>query len=270
LVEENKNIIIEARSADDKLDRLHGLVEELLRLNVDVLIVPSTPGALIAKKATTKAPIIFIGSGDPVAAGLVASFSRPGGNITGFTTMGSVLAGKRLELLKEAVPSLSRVAVLWNSQDPTTAQQWKESQVSARDLGLQLHSKDVIGEEQYRQVFTQADQARMGAVSVTHSGPFVSHQKQIAALANRHRLPVIYPRQDFAYSGGLLSYGGDDAEPFKRAASLLDKILKGARPGDLPVEQPTKFELVINLTTAKQIGLTIPHNVLARADRVIK
>jgi putative ABC transport system substrate-binding protein len=267
---EHKNIKIEVRSAQDKLDRLPNTIDELLGLGVDVLVVPSTPGALAAKKATNKVPIVFIGSGDPIAAGLVDSLSRPGGNITGFTTIGSVLAGKRLELLKETVPALSRVGILWNSHDPTTAQQWKESQQPARELGLHLHSMDVSSIEHYRRAFSEAVKTRCNAVAVTHSAPFVSNQQQIVSLAAENRLPVIYPRADFVRSGGLISYGADEAEPYRRSASIVDKILKGAKPAELPIEQPTKFELVISLPTAKRIGLTIAPNVLARADRVIR
>ena len=267
---EDKNIKIAARFADGRLDRLPALIDELLRLEVDVLVIPSTVGALAAKKATKKTPIVFTGSGDPVAAGLVDSLSRPGGNVTGFTTIGSVLAGKRLELLKETVRNLSRVGVLWNSRDPTTAQQWKESHPPAQELGLQLYSLDVNSTEKYQSAFKDAIKARCAAVAVTHSAVFVSNQQRIATLAAENRLPAIYPRGDFVHRGGLMSYGADDAEPFRRIASMVDKILKGTRPADLPVEQPTKFELVINLKTAKQIGLTIPPNVLARADRIIR
>jgi putative tryptophan/tyrosine transport system substrate-binding protein len=267
---EGKNIAIEVRSADDKLDRLPVLADELIRLKVDVLVVPSTPGALAAKNATRTIPIVFTGSGDPVAAGLVDSLSRPGGNITGFTTIGAVLAGKRLELLKEIIPNLSRVAVLWDSHDPTTAQQWNESQLPARGLGLQLHSMDVSSAEKYAGAFKEATKARSAALAVTHSAPFVSNRQRIADLATKNRLPAIYPRGDFVESGGLMSYGADQTEPYRRVALIVDKILKGTKPADIPVEQPTKFELVINLKTAKQIGLTIPQSVLYRADKVIK
>jgi ABC-type uncharacterized transport system substrate-binding protein len=267
---EGKNIAIEVRSADDKLDRLPVLADELTRLKVDVLVVPSTSGALAAKNATRTIPIVFISSADPVTAGLVDSLPRPGGNITGFTTIGAVLAGKRLELLKEIVPNLSRVAVLWDSHDPTTAQQWKESQLPARELRLQLHSMEVSRADKYEDAFKEATKARSAALAVTHSAPFVSNQKRIADLATKNRLPAIYPRGDFVASGGLMSYGVDEAEPYRRAASMVDKIFKGTKPADIPVEQPTKFELIINLKTAKQIGLTIPPNVLARADRVIR
>ena len=267
---EGKNITIEVRSADNMLDRLSILADELARSKVDVLVVPSTPGALAAKQVTRTMPIVFLGSGDPVTAGLVDSLARPGGNITGFTTSGSVLAGKRLELLKETVPNLSRIAVLWDSYDPTTAQQWKESQLPARELGLQLFSMEVSKADKYEEGFKEATKAYNAALAVTHSARFASNRQRIAELAAKNRLPTIYARGDYVESGGLMSYGHDPAEPFRRAAVLVDKIIRGIKPADLPVEQPSKFELVINLKTAKQIGITIPPQVLARADKVIK
>ena len=267
---EGKDIVIEARFANNKLDQLSVLADELVRLKVDLLVVPSTPGALAAKNATRTTPIIFLASGDPVTAGLVDSLPRPGGNITGFTTVGSVLAGKRLDLLKESVMNLSRVAVLWDSRDPTTAQQWKESQLPARELGLQLYSMEVSKADKYEEAFKEATKAESAALSVTHSAGFASNRQRIAELAAKNRLPTIYARGDYVESGGMMSYGHDPVEPFRRAAVLVDKIIKAAKPAELPVEQPTKFELVINLKTAKQIGVTIPPNVLARADKVIK
>jgi putative ABC transport system substrate-binding protein len=234
-------------------------------------VVPSTPGTIAAKNITRTIPIVFIVSSDPVAAGLVDSLARPGENVTGFTTIGAVLAGKRLELLKEAVPHLPRVVgVLWNSDDPTSLQQWKESQLPARDLGLQLHSMEVRSTGGLENAFKAATKARSAALAVTHSAPFVSTRQRIAELATKNRLPGIYPRGDFVISGGLISYGVDEVEPYRRAASIVDRILKGTKPADLPVEQPTKFEMVVNLKTAKQIGVTIPPNVLARADKVIR
>ena len=268
---EGSNVTIEVRTADDKIDRLRVLAEELTRLKVDVLVVPSTPGAIAAKNITRTIPIVFIVSSDPVAAGLVDSLARPGENVTGFTTIGAVLAGKRLELLKEAVPHLPRVVgVLWNSDDPTSLQQWKESQLPARDLGLQLHSMEVRSTGGLENAFKAATKARSAALAVTHSAPFVSARERIAELATKNRLPGIYPRGDFVVSGGLISYGVDEVEPYRRAASIVDRILKGTKPADLPVEQSTKFEMVVNLKAAKQIGVTIPPNVLARADRVIR
>jgi putative tryptophan/tyrosine transport system substrate-binding protein len=267
---EGKNIAFEYRDAEGKPDRLPAVADELVRLKVDVIVTASTVGALAAKNATRTIPIVFYSAGDPVATGLVDSLARPGGNITGFTVISAVLAGKRLELLKETIPKLSRVAVLWNPQDPAPAQQWKESQLPARELGLQLHSMEVSSADKYEDVFTEATRARSGALAVTESPLTVSNRKQIADLATKHRLPAIYSREDFVASGGLISYGADRIEPYRRVASIVDKILKGAKPADLPVEQPTKFELVINLKTAKALGLTIPPVVMMRAEKVIK
>jgi putative tryptophan/tyrosine transport system substrate-binding protein len=267
---EGKNIAIEPRYGEDKLDRLPALADELVRLRVDVLLTPSTPVALAAKSATTAIPIVFLNVSDPVAVGLIDSLARPGGNITGITNIVSVLAGKRLELLKESIPKLSRVAVLWNPQDPGSIQQWKESHFAARELGLQLHSMEVSSADKYEGAFKEAIKARSAALAVMHSGLAVSNQKQIADLATKNRLPGIYARADYVDSGGLMSYGADEAEPYRRAALMVDKILKGTKPADIPVEQPKKFDFVINLKTAKQIGLTIPPNVLARADKVIR
>ena len=267
---EGKNITIEYRSAENQLDRFPALVQELIGLKVDVLVSSSTAGALAAKNATQTIPIVFIGVTDPIGAGLVNSLARPGGNITGFTTIGAILTGKRLELLKETLPKLSHVALLWNPQDPASAQEWKESLSVARKLGLQLYSMEVSSADQYDLAFKEAVKARVAALSVPQDPLVASQQKQIVHLAARHRLPAIYSRNDFVESGGLMSYGPDPVEPYKRAAILVVKIINGTKPADLPVEQPTKFELVINLKAAKQVGLTIPPNVLARADRVIR
>jgi len=267
---EGKNIAIEYRSADNKLDRFPALANEMVRLDVDILIAASTAAALAAKNATKTIPIVITGVTDPVAAGLVDSLARPGGNITGFTDIAAVLSGKRLELLKETIPKLSRVAVLWNPEDPASAQQWKESLPTARELGLQLHSMEVSTADAYEGAFKGAVKAHINALAVPQDSLATSNQNQIMALAAKHRLPTIYPRGDFVANGGLMSYGPDPSQSIRRVAVLVDKILKGAKPADLPVEQPMKFEFVINLKTAKQIGLTIPPNVLARADRVIR
>jgi ABC-type uncharacterized transport system substrate-binding protein len=267
---EGKNFVFEYRSAENKLESLPTLADELIRLKVDVLVTISTPAILAAKNATRTIPIVFYGVADPVGSGVVDSLARPGENITGITTIALVLAGKRLELLKETIPKLSRVAVLWNPQDPSSAQQWKESHFPAREQGLQLHSMEVKSADKFEGAFKEAIEKRSGGVAVTLHALAASNQKPIAELAIKHRLPVIYPREDFSESGGLMSYGADEAERFKRGAYYVDRILKGAKPADLPVEQPTRFEFIINLKTAKQIGLTIPPNVLARADRVIK
>jgi ABC-type uncharacterized transport system substrate-binding protein len=267
---EGKNIAFDYRYADNKLDRLPALADELVRLKVDVLVTPGTPAAIAAKNATRTIPIVFFRVSDPVPLGLVDSLSRPGRNVTGFTEISEVLAGKRLELLKETVPKLSRVAVLWNPQNPGNAQQWKESQLPARELGLQLHSMEVSSADKYESAFKEAVKARSGALAVAQDALAGSNLKLIADLAIKNQLPASYPRGEFVDNGGLMSYGPDPDESFKRVASMIDKILKGAKPADLPVEQPTKFELVINLKTAKQIGVTIPQSMLYRADKVIK
>jgi putative ABC transport system substrate-binding protein len=267
---EGKNMVIEQRSAEGKLDRLPAAADELVRLRVDVIVTASTPGALAAKNATRTIPIVFTSVGDPVAAGLVDSFARPGENITGFSEISVALAGKRLELLKETIPRLSRVALLWNPRNPGSAQQWKESQLAGRELGLQLHSMEVSSNDKFNSAFNEAIKAHSAALAVTQDSLFNANPRLVTDLAAKHRLPAIYTRREFVESSGLMSYGTDRVEPYRRAAILVDKILRGAKPADLPVEQPTKFELVINLKTAKQHGLTIPAIMLARADRVIK
>ena len=267
---EGKNIAFEYRSADNQLDRLPTLAEELVRLKVDVILAAALNEALAAKAVTQTIPIVFLGNGDPVAAGLIDSLARPGGNITGFTTIAAVLVGKLLELLKETVPKLSTVAVLWNPQEASSAQQWKESQLPARELGLQLHSMEVSAAGKFESAFKAATDAHSGAVAVTQFALGFSNQKQITELAVKTHLPAIYTRRDPVDAGGLMSYGSDRIEPFKRVAVFVDKILKGTKPADIPVEQPRKFEFVINLKAAKQIGLTIPPNLLVRASTVIK
>ena len=267
---DGKNIVFEYRYAEGKLDRLPALADELVRLKVDVIIAPNTPAAVAAKNATKTIPIVFIDVTDPIAAGLVDSLPRPGGNITGFTTIASVLAGKRLELLKETIPKLSRVAVLWNPQDSSSAQSWKESQLPARELGLQLHSMEVSSADKYEAVFKEATKARSGALAWMSSPLGSTNQRLTVDLAEKYRLPAIYARRAVVENGGLMSYGINQDEAFRRAAVFVDKILKGTKPADIPVEQPTKFEFVINLKTAKALNLTIPQSVLFRADRVIK
>jgi putative tryptophan/tyrosine transport system substrate-binding protein len=268
---EGKNIAFEYRYAEDKPERSPALADELVRLKVDVIVAGGGNDTQAAKNATTTIPIVFLESvADPVEQGLVASLARPGGNITGFTTMATVLAGKRLELLKEAIPKLSRVAVLWNPRGTDNPPQWKESQNVARELGLQLHSMEVGNAGDFENAFKEAIKARSGALAVTRYRLSNVYQKRIIELAAKSRLPAIYYREDFVENGGLMSYGADELEPFRRAAAMIDKILKGTKPTDIPVEQPTKFEFVINLKTAKQIGLPIPPNVLARADKVIR
>jgi putative ABC transport system substrate-binding protein len=267
---EGKNIAFEYRYADNKLDRLPAIAEELVRLKVDVLLTPGTPGALALKNATRTIPIVFTDVTDPVAVGLIDSLARPGGNVTGFTSIEAVLAGKRLELLKETVAKLSRVAVLWNPQDPSSAQQWKESQLAARELRLQLHSMEVSSADKLESAFKVATKTRSAALSVISSALAASNQKRIVDLAANNRLPAIYVQGSYVSNGGLMSYGADQAERYRRVAVFVDKILKGTKPADIPVEQPMRFEFIVNLKAAKQIGLTIPPNVLVRAQKVIR
>ncbi len=267
---EGKNVSIEYRYAEGRTDRLPDLAADLVRLKVDIIVVSVTTDALSAKKATGTIPIVMASVGDPVASGLVASLARPGGNITGLSQIAPELVGKRLELLKEIVPKLSRVAVLWRPEADSSPLAWKESQLPARALGLQLHSMEVRSSDDFDKAFEDATRARAGALAVTPDPLFVRNLKRIAALAAKSRLPSIFHLREFADSGGLLTYGVDRSDMFRRAATYVDKILKGAKPGDLPVEQPTKFELVINLKTAKALGLTIPQSVLMRVDEVIQ
>jgi putative ABC transport system substrate-binding protein len=267
---EGKNMAFESRYTYGNQDRLPALADELVRLKVDVIVALSTTAALAAKDATKTIPIVFTSGGDPVAVGLVDSLARPGGNLTGFSNISSELGGKRLELLKETVHKLSRIAVLWDPQTASSAQEWKESLHPARELGLQLHSMEVGSADKFERSFKEAITARSAALAVTSSLVNNSNHKRIAALAAKHRLPAISHRKEFVASGGLMSYGPDEAERYRRVAYLIDRILKGAKPADLPVERPMGFEFFINLKTAKALGLTIPPIVLMRATKVIK
>ena len=267
---EGQNLIIDYRFTDGKFDRLAALADELVKLKVDVLIANTTNSALAAKHATKDIPILFIGVSDPVAAGLVDSLPRPGANITGLTNIAPVLSGKRMELLKEAVPKLFRVAVLWDPKNPGSTPQWNESQLAARELRLQLHSMEVSSADKYEDAYKEAAKARSAALAVTLNPLANSNQKRLVDLAATYRLPAIYARSDYVDNGGLMSYGQNLASDGRDAARLVDKLLRGAKPADLPVEQPMKFELVINLNAAKRIGLIMPPNLLARADRVIR
>ena len=267
---EGKSITIEYRYAEDKLERLPALAEELVRLNADVIIAPTTVEVRAAKGATKLIPIVFYNVPDPVGSGLVTNLARPGGNVTGFSTINALLSGKRLEILKETIPKLTRVAILWDPKNPASAEQWKDSQEPARQLGLQLHSMEVSSADRYETAFRDAVKARSGAVLMTQATLVAANSPRVMGLAAKNRLPAISTRKEYVTLGGLMSYGADDTESYQRAAVMVDKILKGAKPADLPVEQPTKFEFIINLTAAKQIGLTIPPNLLARADKVIR
>jgi putative tryptophan/tyrosine transport system substrate-binding protein len=269
---EGKNIVIDARFTENKFERLPALADELVRLKPDIIVTGGINDARATKNATKMIPIVGTSLGDPIANGLVESLARPGGNLTGFTSIVDELAGKRLELLKETVANLSRVALLWNSQFPDSARASKLYRATARELSLQLHSMEVTSPDKIEPAFKEAVKARSQALAMT-AGAFISdstNQKRIADMAVKYRLPAISDRDSFVANGGLMSYGGDDSERIKRVAVFIDKILKGTKPADIPVEQPMKFEFVVNLKAAKQIGLTIPPNVLARADKVIK
>ena len=267
---EGKNIVIEYRFADGKSELLQNFANELVSLNVDIIVTRAIPGAVAAKQATSKIPIVFVGVADAVAAGLVASLARPGGNITGLTSLAPELSGRRLELLREIVPKVSRVSVLRNPSNAGDPIIWKETEAAAQALGLELQSLQVRGAEDLENAFESAIKGHGQALMPLTDPLLQSHRKQIVDLAAKSRLPGIYPDSEYTESGGLMSYAANPLEFYSHAASYVDKILKGAKPADLPVEQPTKFELVINLKAAKQIGLTVPPNVLARADRVIR
>ncbi len=267
---EGKNISIEYRYAEGRNDRLPDLAADLVRLEVDIIVAAVATDALVVQKATRTIPIVVASAGDPVASGLVESLARPGGNITGLSQMAPELAGKRLELLKEIVPKLSRVAVLWNPQDRGSTLSWKEIQPPARELRVQLHSLEVRSPNDFDKAFKDATSARAGALAIMPDPVFAANLKRVADLAAKSRLPSIFHLREFADSGGLMAYGVDRSDMFRRAATYVDKILKGAKPADLPVEQPTRFELIINMKTAKALGLSIPQSVLIRADQVIQ
>jgi putative ABC transport system substrate-binding protein len=269
---EGQNIATEYRYAEGKLDRLPELAAELVRLRVDIIVAAGTDRVVReAKNATKTIPIVMGGGADPVEAGLVESLARPGGNVTGISNLGSELGGKRLELLKEAVPKVARVAVLYDPATPSTVLDVKEAlPVAARALGLTLQPWEVRSADDFDRVFASIGKQRPDGLYVA-SGPLIRpNRKRIAGFTLKSRLPSMYYNREYVNAGGLMSYGADLADSYRRVAYYVDRILKGAKPADLPVEQPTKFELVINLKTAKQIGLTIPPNVLARANRVIR
>jgi putative ABC transport system substrate-binding protein len=267
-----KNITVEYRFAEQKPERMSDLAAELVRLKVDLIMVAGIGVALAAKKATTTIPIVMTRAGDPVALGLVASLARPGGNITGVSTLSFDLITKRLEVLKDAVPKLTRVGVL--SQGGAVAGSdsaiMKELRSAAVALKLKLNEIETRDPKDLERAFQTAKQKEVGAIVTTTAPRFFTERKRIVELAVKHRLPVIYPQKEFVDAGGLMSYGADYADLYRRAAVYVDKILKGARPADLPVQQATKFEFVVNLKAAKQIGLTIPVRILERANQVIK
>jgi putative tryptophan/tyrosine transport system substrate-binding protein len=272
---ESKNINIEYRFAEGKNDRLPELAAELVRLKVDLIVVSGTPAALAAKNATTAIPIVMTNAGDPVGAGLVASLARPGGNVTGFSSLASELITKRLEILKDAVPKLARVGIL---ESGTLAGgsiardlQLKELKAAAVPLKLKLEEIETqLDAKGLESAFQTAKQKQVGAITTTTGNRFFAERKRIVELAGKYRLPAIYAQKEFIDEGGLMFYGVDYGDLYRRAAVYVDKILKGAKPADLPVQQATKFEFIINLKAAKQIGLTIPGRVLERANKVIK
>jgi putative ABC transport system substrate-binding protein len=267
---EEKNIFIEWRFGEGRVDRVPALAADLVRLKVDVIVTAGPEITRAAKKATSTIPIVMALDTDPVANGFIASLARPGGNITGLSTLAPEITGKQLELLKEIVPKLSRVVVLGSSSVRSYEGVSKEMEPAADALKVRLQYLDVLGPEDIETAFREAHKGRAEAVLALQGFVLSSQAKQIAELAVKGRLPSMYYRRDYVEDGGLMSYGVIQSDLDRRAATYVDKILKGAKPADLPVEQPTKFELVINLKTAKQIGLTIPPNVLARADRVIR
>jgi len=265
--------VIEYRDAEGKSERLPALAAELVALKVDVIFAGGTPQALAAKQATRTLPIVFATAADPVGSGLVTSLARPGGNVTGLSILAPALVGKRLELLTQALPGVSRVAVLWQPgghDERTDNDILKEAGVAARVLGVRLQFVEVRGPADFDRAFSDMTRARAGALTVLTGIMFLNERRRLVDLTAKNRLPAVYGGRDFVDAGGLLSYGPNLADLYRRAATYVDNILKGAKPGDLPVEQPTKFELVINLKTAKALGLTIPPSLLQRADQVIE
>jgi putative tryptophan/tyrosine transport system substrate-binding protein len=268
---EGKNIIVEYRYAEGKVDRFPNLAAELVRSKVDIIVAVNEQGARAAKNATKTIPIVMAGVGpDPVEAGLVESLARPGGNITGLTLLAVEITGKRLELFKEAVPRVARVSVIYDPAAKGNVGEAKEAQAAARPLGLTVQSWEVRGKDDFDRVFAALSKERPDGLYAP-GGPLMNaNRKRIADFALKSRLPSVCVRREWVDAGGLMSYGADPLEQYRRAAYFVDKILKGSKPADLPVERPTKFELAINLQTAKQIGLTIPQSVLYRADKVIR
>ena len=268
---EGKNVTIEYRFAEQKQERLSEFATELVRLKVDVIVGASTGSALAAKRVTATIPIVITNAGDPVAAGLVASLARPGGNVTGNSGLSPQLNTKRLEILTDAIPKLSRVGLLRESRAAIgRALQLKEIRAAALALNLKLEEIETQDAKDLESAFQTAKQKRVGAITMIATRPFFIERKRIVELAGKHRLPAIYVQKEFVDEGGLMSYGVDYVDLYRRAAVYVDKILKGAKPADLPVQQATKFEFVINLKAAKQIGLIIPNRVLERANQVIR
>jgi len=269
---EGRNLVIEYRNAEGKFERLPALAAELVALKVDVIVAPPTVAALAAKQATRTLPIVFAAAADPITSGLVTSLARPGGNLTGSSFLAPELVGKSLELLKQAVPGVSRIAVLWHpggQGERTEKDMLKAAEVAARALGVRLQVVEARRPEDFDRAFADMTRASAGALTALPSAMFIIERRRLVDLAAKNRLPAVYGLREFVDSGGLMAYGPDLAVMFRRAATYVDKILKGAKPGDLPVEQPTKFELVINMKTAKTIRLPIPPALRLRADQVI-
>jgi len=271
---EGRNVVIEYRAAEGKVERFPALAAELVALKVDVIVVAGgPPGALAAKQATSTLPIVFIGAGDPVTSGLVTSLARPGGNVTGLTGLSPELVGKGLEQLKQAAPGVSRVAVLWHPGglgERTEKDMLKGAEVAAQALGVRLQVVEARGPADFDRAFSDMTRARAGALTMLPSSMLFGERRRLVDLAAKNRLPAVYPSRESVDAGGLMAYGPNVADLFRRAATYVDRILKGMKPADLPIEQPSKFELVINLKTAKALGLTIPQSLLQRADQVIE
>jgi putative ABC transport system substrate-binding protein len=267
---EGRDFVIEDRSADGRSERFPGLATELVRLKVDLIVTRGTHAVLAAEKATGSIPIVMATSGDPAGFGVVSSLARPGGNVTGLSTIAVELAGKRLELLKEAIPRVARIALLANMSSPASASQWPQIEGAARSLGLEPQLLDMRAPEDFARAFDTAIKQRADAIQVANDTLTQTNFRRIVDLSAKHRLPSIFTSRAFVDAGGLMAYGPNFTDLYRRAATYVDKILKGAKPADLPVEQPTKFELVINLKTAKALGLTIPQSLLLRADQVLQ
>jgi putative tryptophan/tyrosine transport system substrate-binding protein len=267
---EGNNVVFETRNAEDRLERLPELAADLVRLKVDVIAAAGTLAPLAARQATTTIPIVLTAAGDPVGSGLVASLARPGGNVTGMSLMAPDLGAKRLELLKELLPRLSRVAVLWNAANPYSALVFKETEAGGRTLGIEVQSLDVRGPEDLDGAFEATRRLRPDALITVEDPLTASYRKRIADFAAGQQLASLHGIREFVVAGGLISYGANLADLSRRAAYYVDKIFNGAKPADLPVQQPSKFEMVINLTTAKVLGLAVPATLIARADEVIE
>jgi putative ABC transport system substrate-binding protein len=267
---EGQNILIEYRWAEGNYQRFPDLVADLVNLKVDLILTAGTPGALAAKRATQTIPIVMAVTGDAVGTGLVSSLARPGGNLTGLTTMVPDLEGKRLEILREVVPKLTTLVVLLNTANPLTAIQWKQTTISAKTLGIQLQPVELRRPEEFKDAFAKVARQRPDGITMVADRFLLAHRMQIVDFVAKTRLPAIYPYRDFVVAGGLMSYSPSYEDLFRRSATYVDKILKGAKPSDLPIEQPTKFELLVNMKTAKTLGVPIPPSLLLRADHVVE